>query len=130
MRHIIARSIVLSSLLLPVAAFASNPSDEPAASTPAPRVSTGVIGPTLLSTIYLSLPEGLPLSLVPFESQVGVSFVVNAKGVPENIQVTKSVNPVLDSKVVDAVSKLHYRPGTIDDQKVAVPMNLTVVINK
>ncbi len=127
MRHIIASSIILSSLILPAAAFASKPSDDPAASTPAPRVSTGIIGPTLMNSMILSFPD---LSVVPTESQVGVSFVVDEKGFPENIQVTKGVNPLLDSKVVEAVSKLHYRPGVIDDKKVPVDMNLTVVIDK
>jgi len=127
MRRIIASSIVLSSLLLPAAAFASTSSDEPAASTPAPRISTGVIGPTLLNTISLTVPD---LAMVPIESQVGVSFVVNENGVPENIQVTKGINALLDSKVVEAVSRLHYRPGTIDDKKIPVDMNLTVIISK
>ncbi len=130
MRHIIASTVVLSSQLLPAAAFASKPTDQPAASTPAPRVSTGVIGPFLVNSLNLTAPEGLPASDIPADAQVGVSFVVDEKGLPENIQVTKSINPSWDAQVVEAVSKLHYRPARIDDQKIPVDMNLTVVIAK
>jgi TonB family protein len=130
MRHIIATTLVLSSLLLPAAAFASKPLDEPAAKTPAPRVSTGVIGPFLVNQLNLTTPVGPAASFLPADAQVGVSFVVDEKGLPENIQVTKSINPSWDSQVVDAVSKLHYRPARIDDQKIPVDMNLTVVIAK
>src|SRR5580692_6297359 len=116
MRHIIASTVVLSSLLLPAAAFASKPTDEPLATTATPRVTTGVIGPFLQNSLTLTAPEGLPASSIPADAQVGVSFVVDEKGVPENIQVTKSINPSWDSQVVEAVSKLHYRPARIDDQ--------------
>ncbi|MFZ0301428.1 MAG: TonB family protein [Terracidiphilus sp.] len=130
MRHILASSVVLSSLLLPAAAFASKPVDDPAAATPAPRITTGVIGPFLVNSLYLTAPQGPAASFIPADAQVGVSFVVDEKGLPENIQVTKSINPSWDSQVVEAVSKLHYRPARIDDQKIPVDMNLTVVIAK
>jgi TonB family protein len=130
MRHIIASTIVLSSLLLPAAAFASKPADEPAATTAVPRVSTGVIGPVLENSLTLFAPEGLPASAIPADAQVGLSFVVDEKGVPENIQVTKSINATWDTQVVEAVSKLHYRPARIDDQKIPVDMNLTVFITR
>jgi TonB family protein len=130
MRHIIASTVVLSSLLLPAAAFASKPSDEPAATTPAPRISTGVIGPFLVNSLNLTAPEGPAGSSIPADAQVGVSFVVDEKGLPENIQVTKSTNPAWDSQVVEAVSKLHYRPAHLDDQKIPVDVNMTVVIEK
>ncbi|MGD0912039.1 MAG: energy transducer TonB [Terracidiphilus sp.] len=130
MRHILASTVVLSSLLLPAAAFASKPNDDPAASTPLPHVSTGVTEPTLLNSLNLSAPSGPAASFITANAQVGVSFVVDENGWPENIQVTKSINPVWDSQVVDAVSKLHYRPARIDDRKIPVDMNLTVVIAK
>jgi TonB family protein len=130
MRHILASTVVLSSLLLPAAAFASKPADDPAATTAAPRISTGVIEPVLVNELTLTAPAGLAASAMPADEQVGVSFVVDKKGLPENIQVTKSTNPAWDSQVVEAVSKLHYRPARIDDQKIPVEMNLTVVITK
>jgi TonB family protein len=130
MRHIIASTVMLSSLLLPAAAFASKPTDEPAASTATPRVTTGVIGPFLQNSLNLTAPEGPEATLLPADAQVGVSFVIDEKGLPENIQVTKSINPSWDSQVVEAVSRLHYRPASIDNQKIPIDMNLTVIIAK
>ncbi|HUB52567.1 MAG TPA: energy transducer TonB [Terracidiphilus sp.] len=129
MRHIITSTIVLSSLLLPAAAaFARSSNDIPTITTAPPRVSTGVTGPVLQNSFYLVPPFGFSSSDIPAGAKVGVSYVVNAKGLPENIQVTKSLNPVWDAQVVEAVSKLHYRPARIDDQKIPIDMNLTVVI--
>jgi hypothetical protein len=130
MRSIIATAVVFSSLILPAAAFAGTNSDDVAATTATVRVSTGVIGPTLLNSMTLSLPAGLTTAALPLDSQVEVSFVVNEKGEPEQIQVTKGINPQLDAMVVDSVGKLHYRPGTIDNQKVQVGVNLTVHITR
>jgi TonB family protein len=130
MRLMLASTVVLSSLLLPAAAFASNSTDDPAATTATPRVSTGVIGPFLENSLNVVTPGGLPVSALPADAQVGVSFVVDEKGVPENIQVTRGVNPIWDSQVVEAVSKLHYRPARIDNQKIPVDVNLTVVLTK
>ena len=128
MRHILTSTVILSSLLLPAAAFASSSNDIPAATSTSPRVSTGVTEPVLQNSFYLVPPFGFSASDIPANAKVGVSYVVNAKGLPENIQVTKSLNPVWDSQVVEAVSKLHYRPARIDDQKIPIDMNLTVFI--
>jgi len=130
MRHILASTVVLSSLLIPAAAFASQPTDDPAAPTAPRRVSTGVIGPYLVNSLTLIPPSDISAFSLPADAQVGVSFVVDEEGVPENIQVTKSLNPIWDSQVVEAVSKLHYRPASIDDEKIPVDMNMTVVITK
>jgi TonB family protein len=63
---------------------------------------------------------------IPGDAQVGVSFTVDAKGRPQNVQVTKSLNPLWDARVVDAVREFRYRPGTVSKQPVAVDMNLTI----
>jgi hypothetical protein len=130
MRHILASTVVLSSLLLPAAAFAGNATDDPAATAAARPVSTGVIEPVLLNSLTLITPVGVDTSAIPADAQVGLSFVVDKDGVPEKIQVTRALNPIWDAQVVEAVSKLHYRPATIDNQKIPVDMNLTVFIAK
>jgi outer membrane biosynthesis protein TonB len=127
MRPIIASGIFLSSLFLPAAAIASTPFDDASATAQAPRVSTGVIAPTLLeSKIGISIPADLPQDAIPVDAQVGLTFVVDEKGKPQDIHVVKGVNPFWDARVVEAVSKFHYRPGTIDAQPIPVDMNLTV----
>jgi Gram-negative bacterial TonB protein C-terminal len=126
MRHIIASSILLSSLLLPAAANASQPSDDASASTQAPRVSTGVTAPTLLESIGLSIPEGLPKDAIPVDAQVGLTLTVDDKGQPQDVHVVKGINPFWDARIVEAVRKFHYRPGTIDSKPIPVDMNLTI----
>lgn len=128
MRHIVASGILLSSLFLPAAASASTSSDDASAPTSAPRVSTGVIAPTLLQTTAINLPEGLPAEAIPVNAQVGLSFVVDEKGRPVNIHVVKGFNPFWDARVVEAVSRFYYRPGSIDEKPIPVDMNLTVNI--
>jgi|HubBroStandDraft_5_1064220.scaffolds.fasta_scaffold380932_1 hypothetical protein len=130
MRSIIASGIVLSSLFLPAAAIASTPVDDASATAQAPRVSTGVTAPTLLeSMLAISIPGDLPQEAIPASgAQIGLTFVVDQKGKPQDIHVVKGINAFWDARVVEAVSKFHYRPGTVDAQPVPVDMNLTVNI--
>jgi hypothetical protein len=127
MRRILASSIMLSSLLLPAAANAKQPSDDASAPTPT-RVSTGVIEPTLLSSIGLTLPQGLPKETIPIDAQVGLTLTVDAKGQPQDIRVVKGISPFWDERIVEAVRQFHYRPGTMDTVAIPVDMNLTVTI--
>ena len=128
MRHIVASTILLSSMFVPAVAHASSSTDDVTASTPNLRVSTGVIAPTLASTIALDLPDVVGKSFVPFESTVGLSLTVDADGKAENIKVVKPSNPYLDARVIEAVQKAHFRPGSVDNTPTPVDMNLTVVV--
>jgi TonB family protein len=128
MRRILAiSSLLLLSLFLPAAAKASTPVDDATASTPA-RVSTGVIAPVLLDSVNLTLPTTFSSFLIPDGAEVGVSLTVDENGTPQNIHVVKSYNPFWDARVLDAVRQFHYRPGTVDNQPVAIDMNLTIDI--
>jgi TonB family protein len=130
MRHIIAGTILLSSMLVPAVANATPSSDDVTASTPNLRVSTGVIAPSLAGTIAIAIPESLSKSLVPSESQVGLSLTVDADGKAENIKIVKPSNPYLDARIVEAIQKAHFRPGTVDNTPTPVDMNLTVVLGR
>jgi TonB-like protein len=125
MRRILAASLLLPSLFLPAVAKASTPVDDATAPTPV-RVSTGVIAPVLIGSPVLSLPLGLSYDLVPADAQVQLSLTVDEKGQPQNIHVVKSFSPFIDSRIIDTVSQFHFRPGTIDNQPVAIDLNLTV----
>jgi murein L,D-transpeptidase YcbB/YkuD len=129
MRHILASSIMLSSLLLPAAANAKQPSEDATAPTPT-RVSTGVTAPTLLSSIGLTLPEGLPKESIPVDAQIGLTLTVDAKGQPQDVHVVKGISPFWDARVVDAVRQFQYHPGTVDAMPIPVDMNLTVTIGR
>jgi len=125
MRRILVASLMLSSLSLPAAAKASTPVDDATAPTPV-RISTGVTQPVLIGSPVLSLPQGLAFDMIPSGAQVELSLTVNEKGEPENIQVVKSFSPFIDARVIETVSRFHYRPGTVDNQPTAVDLNLTV----
>ncbi len=127
MRRILATSILLSSLTLPAAAFASTPVDDASAPTPA-RVSTGVVAPSILDSVSLTLPAGFTVVDLPADAQVGLSLTIDQNGHPQNIRVVKSLTPFWDARVIDAVSRFHYRAGTVDNQPTPVDLNLTVNI--
>jgi len=129
MRRILATSMMLSSLTLPAAAFASTPVDDATAPTPI-RVSTGVTEPALVNSAYLTIPVGYSIDAIPSDVQVGLSLTVNAKGQPENIQVTKSYSKFWDARVIEAVREFHFKPGTVDNEPTPVDMNLVVNITK
>jgi Gram-negative bacterial TonB protein C-terminal len=128
MRHIIASGILLSSLFLPAAASASQPTDDAAANTQAPRVSTGLTAPTLLKSIGIDMSDGLPKDALPIDAQVGLTLTVDEKGQPQDIHVVKGINPFWDARIVEAVSKFQYHPGTIDAKPIPVDLNLIVNI--
>jgi TonB family protein len=128
MRRILATSLMLPSLLIPAVAIASQPVDDATASTPRVRVSTGVIGPELLDSANITIPAGYGDQAVPGDGQVALSLTIDEKGHPENIQVTKSLNPLWDARVVDAVRQFRYRPGTVSNSPIPVDMNLTINI--
>jgi TonB family protein len=128
MRRILATSLLLPSLFLPAAAKAGKPADDANASTPKVRVSTGVTAPELLDAAQITIPVSLEDGPVPGDAEVGLSLTVDASGHPENVRIVKSLNPLWDARVVDAVEKFHFKPGTVSDEPTAVDLNLTVNI--
>jgi TonB family protein len=128
MRRILATSLLLPSLFLPAVVKASTPVDDTSAPTPNVRVSTGVIAPELLDANHFALPLSLDQSSIPGNAEVGLSLTVDENGRPVNIKVVKPLNPLWDARVVDAISRAHFKPGTIDNQPTAIDLNLTVNI--
>ncbi len=127
MRRILAISSLLSSLVLPAAAFASTPVDDASAPTPI-RVSSGVTQPVLVNSAFLDIPSGYSADIIPPDAQVSLSLTINEKGQPENIQVTKSFSKFWDARVIETVREFHFKPATVDNQPTPVDMNLVVNI--
>jgi TonB family protein len=127
MRRILAISSLLSSLVLPAAAFASTPVDDASAPTPI-RVSSGVTQPVLVNSAFLDIPSGYSIDAIPTDAQVSLSLTVNEKGQPENIQVTKSFSKFWDARVIDTVREFHFKPATVDNQPTPADMNLVINI--
>ncbi len=89
-------------------------------------ISTGVIAPKLLTSPKIVVAKSDFREDDLSSEKAVVSFKVDAYGTPHHVQIIKSVNPEVDSKVVAAVSAWHFTPATLDDQ--AVPINLNLVV--
>ena len=89
------------------------------------RVSTGVRWPKLISEPDFRISQD-DFSGRPELSHVIVSFHVDEKGQPQNVHLLQSVNPIVDERVMHAVRQYRYIPGALDDQNVAVDVNLEV----
>lgn len=126
MRRTIGSSLLFSSLLFTASAFASPPAGNSVASTP--RVSTGVTAPRLLNSLELNAPDSFSATTVPAGTQISVTFVVDENGQPRNIHVTRGYDPLWNARVIDAVSKLHYVPASMDNQAIPLSMNLVVTL--
>jgi TonB family protein len=129
MRRILVASILMSPLFLSAAALASQPvTDQPAATTTLP-LSTGVTPAHVLSTINVDLSPAAAETL-PYGAEVVVKLNIDEKGTAHDVEVVKSPNRYLDAPVVAAVRQYRFRPATLDNQPVAVPMVLTVVVQR
>ena len=90
------------------------------------RISSGVVWPKLISEPNFRVSSSDFMGLNMAAQQLVVSFTVDENGKPQNIHLTKSVNPVVDERVLNAVRQYRYLPATLNDEKVAVDINLQV----
>jgi len=128
MRRILASTLLLATLSIPAVVKASTPVGDASAPTPNVRVSTGVIAPELLEPSQLTIPVDFSEGPIPSDAEVGLSLTVDENGRPQNVKVVRSLNPLWDARVVEAVNKAHFKPGTIDSQPIPIDLNLTVNI--
>ncbi len=88
-----------------------------------PRVFSGIVAPIRLTEVKLAA------SLTPARvSDVTVQYTVDEAGVPQNVKILSSVDEATSARVADAVSKLKYKPGTLDGQPMAIPVTLHVAL--
>lgn len=59
-------------------------------------------------------------------SSVTVSMTVTEKGIPTDLKVVDSQDPLLNRSVLDAVANYRFAPGTLDSKPTAIPVVLTV----
>jgi len=130
MRRILVPGLLVASLILPVAAVASQTKADASLQTTNLRVSTGVKAPALVQSVDVAVPQNTVYATIPVGSQVELSLTVDRNGLPQNIQVVKSLNPDRDANVVAAVRQFRFRPGTMDHMPIPVNVNLTVTIGK
>lgn len=127
MRHTLAASVLLSSMLLTASAVAQ-PATDDAAPAQDLRVSTGVTPPTVVSSVPIEVPASIPV--FGKTEKVVVAVKVDEKGRPGDVQVIRSSNLLLDKYVEDAVSKFRFQPASLDNEAVPVDMQLNVQVEK
>jgi TonB family protein len=125
MRHILVSGILLSPLFLTAAAVASTPATDSSASTPAPIVSTGVVPAKVVYSPSVTIPTNLQ---IPIDAEVVLQLTVGEDGKARDIQVIKSISPLMDAPVLDAVGKFRFSPATLDNAAIPMGMSLTVVV--
>src|ERR1700761_2119242 len=59
-------------------------------------------------------------------SAVTVSMTVTEKGIPTDLKVVNSEDPLLNRGVLDAVAHYRFTPATLDSKPTAIPLVLTV----
>jgi TonB family protein len=127
MRRIIAAGILLSPLFLTATAIASTPASDADASAPARPVSTGVVPAQVVYAAGVAIPLG---TSIPSDAEVVLQLNVGEDGQARDIEVVKSDSVKLNTPVVDAVRKFRFRPATLDNQAIQIPLNLTVTVQR
>jgi TonB family protein len=129
MRNTIIASLLLSPMLFSAAANASSPKDDATASTPIHRVSTGVTPPHIIHSAAIQL-SSTSMELIPNDAEVQLNLKVDENGKAQDIQVVKSVNPMFDARVVEAVRQFRWSPATLDQQAIPLDLNLIVTVQR
>jgi TonB family protein len=93
------------------------------------RVSTGIINPKLIYSVNVSAEGDLISSLRNFERVAVVEMIVDESGKPSDLKIIKSVGPTMDKNVLAAVSQYRFKPGTLDNQPAAIPVDLEVILH-
>ena len=105
---------------------ASQPVTDAATNSPPLRISTGVVWPKLISEPNFQVSSSDFMGHTLATEKAIVSFTVDETGTPQNIHLKKSVNPIVDERVLNAVRQYRYAPATLNGQKVAATIDLQV----
>ena len=130
MRRIVLASLLLLSSLFPAAVNASQPADDSSNPTPVPRVSTGVTEPVLLDSANVHLTPDMFARFIQNEATVVLSLNVDEKGKPQDVQIVKPANRMLDERVLEAVRQFHFKPASLDGEPVPADLTLNVVVKR
>ena len=118
--------VLQSKVVAPKTFVASAATDS--SPTSSRRVSTGVTAPKLISTVEIPSVNEFPRSLVNQDKTVVVSMIVHENGKPSDLAIVRSGGAALDKNVLAAVSQYRFKPGTLDNQPTAIPVNLEITL--
>jgi TonB family protein len=58
-----------------------------------------------------------------------VSLVIDQQGMPQNIQIIRSLDPGLDQNAIDAAARFRFKPSMRNDEPVPVMVNIEINFN-
>jgi len=126
MRPTFIASLLLSSVLATGMAAVS----QPKADTPTTAQDSGFAAPQLLNSSNLHISNaGLELGY-PNNSKVVLSLNIDAQGNVQHVHVVNSTYPELNANVLDAASKFHFRPATLNGKAVFARIELNVAVTR
>jgi TonB family protein len=96
--------------------------------TAARRVSTGVTPPKLIETVEIISDNAWPWVIAGRDRKVVVTMLVDESGKPSDLKIVQSAGPDMDKNVLAAVSQYRFRPATLDNAPVAMPLNLDILM--
>jgi TonB family protein len=121
-----ANGPVLQSKVVQPKAFLA--SAAPNSSPNSSRVSTGVTAPKLISTVEITSVNEFPRRFIQTDTKIVVSMIVTENGKPSDVKIVHSADAALNQNVLAAVSQYRFKPGTLDNQPTAVPLNLEITV--
>ncbi len=120
--------VLQSKLVQPAELNGSAGADRGTAPTAALRISTGVGAPKLVHTIDIASDNEWAYTVTGLDRKVVVGMVVDATGKPEDLKIIQSAGAEMDKNVLAAVSQYRFKPGTLNHEPTAVPVNLEIVM--
>jgi TonB family protein len=93
---------------------------------PVYRLGPGVTSPKLISSVDPEFPKSFRAKGKTFGGICVVKLIVNTRGLPEDVQVVRSLAPAFDANAITAVKQYRFHPATRNGQPVAVAINIEV----
>ena len=90
------------------------------------RISTGVVWPKLIAEPAFKVSQEDFMGRNPEYLHLIVAFTVDENGKTQNVHLLNSVNPTVDQRVIGSVRQYRFEPATLDNQKIAVDVNMRV----
>jgi TonB family protein len=88
------------------------------------HIGAGVSAPVVISTVNPDFPPGHTEK--DFSGTCLVSLVVNSDGLPENVNIVKSLAPDFDQNAVQAVRQYKFKPAIYKGKPVPVALKIEV----
>ncbi|MGA3011601.1 MAG: energy transducer TonB [Terracidiphilus sp.] len=87
-----------------------------------------VTAPRLLATVYVPYPANVPAKST--QGMTALAMVIDAKGIPENIQILHTHGDAFDQAAVAAVKHSTFEPGKLAGKPVPVWIDIQVVFRE